>query len=323
LESKDGLLIIGRQPVYGNIFHLFKKTGIELIIILHLFHCPNIEPRMVELLRCINSKSLTGAKYTIAIIILGTAVFVCADSSAQMLRPARAVYDLRLNNERESGNFYSAAGRLVVELIEDCSGFIFNHSFISKISAAGRSALVHNTEASIWESRDGQKMRFNMTQKVNGTVVEREQGRADLTKNGDGKAVWELPQSRTLKLPIGTLFPVSYNRLVTQSALYGKDGFEIPLFDGNNQAGFYHAAVFIGTRQSKIHPNKGHQSEPRSWSVRLAYYNYDSLIGLPEFEIGFLLFSDGVVDNLKLDYQEFGLIGDLKELAYLEQPNCE
>ena len=108
-----------------------------------------------------------------------------------------------------------------------------------------------------------------------------------------------------------------------QSALYGKDGFEIPLFDGNNQAGFYHAGVFIGTRQIKIHPNKGRQSETRGWSVRLAYYHHDSSMGLPEFEIGFLLFSDGVVDNLKLDYQEFGLIGDLKELAYLEQPNCE
>ena len=278
---------------------------------------------MVELLKYINSKSLKGANYIIAFFLLYTAVFVSAESSAQMLRPARAVYDLQLNNERDSGKIHSAAGRLVVELIEDCSGFIFNHSFVSKVSAVGMSHLVHNTEASIWESRDGQKMRFNMTQKVNGTVVEQEQGRADLTKNGDGRAVWQLPQPRTLKLPVGTLFPVSYNRLVTQNALSGKDGFEMPLFDGSNQAGYYLAAVFIGTRQSKIHPNEGDQSDSRSWSVRHAYYNYDSLIGLPEFEIGFLLFSDGVVDNLKLDYQEFGLIGDLKELEYLEQPICE
>jgi len=268
------------------------------------------------------STSQTGARSLITLFILYTIGLVSTEPNAQMLNPARAVYDLRLNNERDSGKIYSVTGRLIVELIENCSGFIFNHGFISSISAAGSSDLVHNTEASVWESRDGQTMRFTMTQKINGTVVEQEQGQADITDKGESKAVWLLPQSRTLKLPHETLFPISYNRIVTKKALSGSRGFQISLFDGSNKSGYYHAAVFIGPRQKKI-PNLEHQFDTRSWPVRIAYYNYDTLTEIPEFEIGFMLYGDGIVDDLRLDYKEFGLIGILKKLEYLDQPKCE
>ena len=270
-----------------------------------------------------NCKSQTSINSPKAIFFLCAALLFSTESSAQMLSPARSVYELQLNNDRDNGKIYAATGQLVVELIEHCDGFIFNQGYISKISTIGSNDLVNNMEASIWESRDGRTLRFNMTNKINGTIIEQEQGRADMPENGSGKAVWQLPQSRTLMLPAGTLFPVGYNRLVLQRALSGSNGFEMPLFDGGNNAGFYHAAAFIGPIQKGKSSTKVRKSDLRSWSVRLAYYNYNNLIGLPDFEIGYMLFEDGIVDNLRLDYPNFGLIGHLKELNYLDQPKCE
>ena len=108
-----------------------------------------------------------------------------------------------------------------------------------------------------------------------------------------------------------------------QEALAGSRGFEVPLFDGSSEAGYYHAAVFIGTPLMEKPHEKLSLSDLRSWPVRLAYYHFDSQLGIPEFEVGFMLYGDGVVDSLRLDYQEFGLIGRLVELEYLDQPECE
>lgn len=265
----------------------------------------------------------TGAHCVMALIILCTTVLIGTSSNGQMLRPTRAVYDLQLNKDRASAKIVAATGRLVVELIEDCSGFISNQAFISQLSSAGGPDLVGIIEASVWESRDGRTLRFSLTNRINGAIVLQEQGRADLTKMGDGNAVWHLPKSRKLKLPLGTLFPISHNRLLLQEALAGSRGFEVPLFDGSSEAGYYHAAVFIGTPLMEKPHEKLSLSDLRSWPVRLAYYHFDSQLGIPEIEVGFMLYGDGVVDSLRLDYQEFGLIGRLVELEYLDQPECE
>ncbi len=240
-----------------------------------------------------------------------------------MLRPARAVYDLQLNNDRESGDIDTAKGRLVVELIEDCSGYIFNQAFISHITSSEGADLVGDMQASVWESRDGLALRFNLVNRLNGKVVDREQGRARLKTSGGGEANWRLPKERALTLPRGTLFPISHNREVLRRAKSGSRGFELPLFDGSHEAGYYFASVFIG---EPLHGKGGGKLSPaelESWPVRLAYYHYDDKLGVPEFEVGFVMFGDGVVDTLFLDYPEFGLTGRLVELQYHDQPECD
>jgi len=265
--------------------------------------------------------------WTISIALLVSSILAGTAAPAQTLRPARAVYDLHLNKDRENAGIVAAKGRLVVEFSEDCAGFIFNQGFVSRITATEGRDIVGDMQASIWESRDGRALRFNLVNRINGKVVEREQGRANLDSGGGGDAVWSLPKARRLALPKGTLFPVSHNREVLRRALQGSRGFEVPLFDGSNDAGYYHASVFIGA-QVKNGAERATKSAPvpkdqPSWPVRLAYYHYDNALGVPEFEIGYTLYGDGTIAAVKLDYPDFGLIGKLVELQYLEQPDCD
>lgn len=264
-----------------------------------------------------STSRVAAVSIVLAMAVIGTA------ASAQALRPVRAVYELQLNEARDSAGIEAANGSLVVELIEDCAGYIFNQAFISRISASQGPDILGDMQASVWESRDGRTLRFNLVNRINGKVIEREQGKAGLRDGQGGHAIWQLPQARELTLPKGTVFPISHNREVLARAMAGSRGFEIPLFDGSNEAGYYHAAVFIGERLSG--PAKGKLSptdQPR-WPIRLAYFNFKNQLGVPEFEVGYTLYGNGVVDSLTLDYPEFGLLGRLVELDYLDQPDCQ
>jgi len=275
------------------------------------------------------NRSRTGDHIPVFVLIVAAIMSLAADATAQVLRPTRAVYALQLDKTRDNTGIETAQGRLMVELIEDCAGYIFNQAFISRMTTAEGPDMVGEMQASVWESRDGRTLRFNLLNRLNGKVVEREQGRAGLDSGdgGDGgsggHATWQLPEARELALPRGTLFPISHNRAILRQALAGSRGFEIQLFDGSHEAGYYHAAVFIGERLRG--PSKGEltPNELPRWPVRLAYFHFDNQLGVPEFEVGYTLYGNGVIDGLSLDYAEFGLSGKLVELEYLEQPDCE
>ncbi len=252
-------------------------------------------------------------------------ILFAGEAAAQMQRQARTVYDLKLNQNRSSPGIDAATGRLVVELLEDCDGFIFNQGFITNFTSSEGPEIIGDMQASVRESRDGRAIRFNLLNRINGKVVEREQGRADFGAQGAGNAVWRLPKARELALPKGTVFPINHNRMVLEHALRGSRGFEVALFDGSYDAGYYLASAFIGDKTNRKQGDGTNllAKDLISWPVRLAYYHYDNRLGVPDFEVGFTLYSDGVVDDIKLDYPEFGLTGRLVELQYFDQPACD
>ncbi len=267
---------------------------------------------------------LKGTSYFRAIIFLFL-ILLPVEAAAQMLRPARSVYELKLDQSRKNPGIDAAKGRLVVELQESCGGFIFNQGFISKISSDEGPDIISDMQASVWESRDGRTVRFSLLNRIDGKISDQEQGRAGFDSQGAGSAAWQLPKTRELALPKGTIFPISHNRIVLEHALRGSHGFEVALFDGSYDAGYYLASAVIGNRTDRTQDEGKNllTKDLSSWPVRLAYYHYDSHLGVPEFEVGFTLYSDGVVDDLVLDYPEFGLTGRLVQLQYFDRPACD
>jgi|APSaa5957512535_1039671.scaffolds.fasta_scaffold29147_2 hypothetical protein len=274
----------------------------------------------------IRSVGRFAASFLLLSVFLFSSSVVFAQTSS--LRPARAIYDLHLNKDRESAGILGVKGRMVAEYIEDCSGFILNQGFILRFSGSSGLDFVNDLQASHWESRDGDIIRFNLTSTIDGKSVEQEQGRAELGPGGAGNATWDKPKALHLELPKGTAFPAVFSRKVLAHAIKGSRGFETPLFDGSHEAGYYLVSIFIG---DKLAPDAaGHhkllaKTLPR-WPIRMAYYSRQDQPnrgGVPEFEIGYTLYGDGVTDGLTLDYPEFGLKGRLVELEYLDQPSCE
>ena len=64
-------------------------------------------------------------------------------------------------------------------------------------------------------------------------------------------------------------------------------------------------------------------SGERRWPVRLAYHDAARDDELPEFEIAFGLAESGVFHDIRLDYGDFALKGELEKLEPLAAPTCE
>ena len=82
-------------------------------------------------------------------------------------------------------------------------------------------------------------------------------------------------------------------------------------------------AMFTPTRN----PYKGLAAfdllnEQAAWPVRLAFFKPTEASPLPEVEMGFNLYANGVIAGLRLDYQDFSVRGKLQDLVKIELPDC-
>lgn len=58
------------------------------------------------------------------------------------------------------------------------------------------------------------------------------------------------------------------------------------------------------------------------WPVTVGYFERDGSKDLPEYQVSFHLYPNGISDSLTLDYVDFRLKADLTELTLLETPAC-
>ncbi|MDP6346320.1 MAG: DUF1849 family protein [Alphaproteobacteria bacterium] len=245
-----------------------------------------------------------------------------APAVAQKIRPARAIYDLSLGKKGAGVELESLTGRLALELIETCEGAIFNQGFVTRSVQTTGEELFGDVQASLWESRDGRRFRFTQLSRSSGQEDEESRGGAELFPDGGGIARWSLPKPAEITLPRGTLFSVGYSKRVLEMAATGSRGFEVPLFDGAGEAGLYRAHAFIGKGMKPAAISSSQPAPLPRWPIRLAYFRDDDTSGLPDYEVGFVLYGTGVINDIVIDYGEFTILGRLAALNYHDPPSC-
>ncbi len=60
----------------------------------------------------------------------------------------------------------------------------------------------------------------------------------------------------------------------------------------------------------------------RSWRVRLAFFPPDSKSETPDYELGMRLLSNGVSQDMELDYGDYVIKAKLDEIEALPKPSC-
>ncbi len=60
----------------------------------------------------------------------------------------------------------------------------------------------------------------------------------------------------------------------------------------------------------------------RDWPGRISYVEPEDGEGVPSFEMGFALFSNGISTELRLDYPDVEIKGALREIAYFPAGDC-
>ncbi len=284
-------------------------------------------------------------------IQLGLLTVVCAASlpsivNAEMaaapvvFAPHRAIYELSIDGSSAGSGVTSIGGRIVYELTGSaCEGYTQNMRFVTVTSNSEGGSQTTDLRTSSWEQVPAQKLRFSSSTYNNDELAEQARGTAQRAGPQDAPSV-ELakPEKKSFAVPKPVYFPMQHSAALIQAARSGKSYFSADLYDGSeNGAKVYTTSALIGQRvapgASSIKALAGQKAGTTleavpAWPVSISYFaqvtdgQAKHKDETPLYEMSYRFHENGVTSNMRLDYGEYALKGELKELVFLEPSTC-
>jgi hypothetical protein len=262
------------------------------------------------------------------------AVVATGASAATVLAPHRAVYDMKLGETRAGSGVSGVEGRMVYELTGSvCEGYTQNMRFVTRLTTQQGSTTVSDLRSSTWEDGVAAKFKFNTSTIRDDKPAEHTAGDAARAAAGtEVKVDLTKPIKKTQALKGQTAFPVQHSIAVLEAAKAGTKKLRLDLYDGSEQGDkVYDTVSSIGTAI----PKGGNQKLPvvkgadvldlvPAWPISISYFELgkDKEDAVPVYELSFVFFENGVSRKLAIDYGEFVIQGDLKEIKFLDAQPC-
>lgn len=248
--------------------------------------------------------------------------------------PHRAVYEMTLANARGGSSVTQVSGRMVYELVgSPCEGYTQNMRFVTQMENQNGSATLTDLRSSSWEDGTGKRFRFNSSQFRDEKATEVTAGDAARAPTNEVKVELTKPAKREIKLSAGTYFPVQHSIALIEAARAGKTSFRADLYDGSEKGEKVYDTVSaigkptVSKAAARLTEGKNAQrlAGVPAWPVSIAYYepNSENRDGVPVYELSFLFLENGVSQNMLIDYGDFAIQGDLKEITFTEPGKCE
>ncbi|MBL4863548.1 MAG: cell envelope integrity EipB family protein [Rhodobiaceae bacterium] len=240
----------------------------------------------------------------------------------------RAVYELELARSQSSADLAGLRGRMVLEWAgSSCEGYTLTQRLVTQISDSDGGQMVRDLRMSSWESGDGNEFVFEMKRYVNNSLDETVSGSA---ARSDKAAIvhYTSPADGELALPASVVFPSEFVRDVIAAAESGQTLVTAEVFEGAETDKYFQVSVFTGrssvaeTDLAKLSGDGKQLAGEASWPVQVSYFLPDDLQGVPDYQVSYRLFPNGVSSNMKLDYGDVVIDGRLTELTYLPSDPC-
>ena len=270
-----------------------------------------------------------------AVMMLWPTYSALAAGQGVVLAPHRAVYEMTLAEARGGAGVTQVTGRMVYELTGSaCEGYTQNMRFVTSMANQSGSTTVSDLRSSSWEDASAKRFRFSSSQFRDDKPTEETAGEATRAPTGnDVKVDLTKPAKKDLSLRMGVYFPIQHSIALLEAARAGKAIFRANLFDGSEKGEkVYDTVSFIG----RVQPAGGNRKLPvvkdaerlnlmPAWPVSIGYFEpgSDSKDAVPAYELMFLFFENGVSRQLFIDYGEFAIQGEIKEITFLEPRACE
>ncbi|MBI0434150.1 EipB family protein [Roseomonas sp. KE0001] len=229
---------------------------------------------------------------------------------SEAMAPHRAAYRLSLDRARQGREVVQADGAMLFEVLDACDGWTTRQRLqLTVIDRAGQTVETAS-DYSTWESKDGRRLRYTLTQSAQGAVTQRISGEAELDGEKGGTARYESPAAQQVALPPGTLLPMSHTIRALEMARSGQRMLVAPLFDGTSEDGAQDSTTLLSPWTKPL-------AEPRfallkgqdSARMRIAFFSREAAAGAsaPEYEVGLRYFANGVADEMKMDFGDFAV----------------
>ena len=257
---------------------------------------------------------------------------LAAAAGFEMLRPHRAVYDLKLKEASQRSGIEAMSGHIVYEMTGNaCEGISVRYWFHTDITT-GETAYETDQHTITYESPDGSEFTFRTRTFVDRRAERTVRGSA---KRSDGAVTVELrqPHEKTLAFDDAVFISTQLVNLL-QAAGKGQRFMRRDVFDGSGDADdIVRTSAVIGMPKQDVLPESGEDKEgvaglagTRAWPVTVSYFEQqvsDTGELLPVYEASFLLHENGVSRALVMRYPDYSLSGTLSSLKLLEQQPCE
>ncbi len=250
------------------------------------------------------------------------------------LAPHRAVYEMSLARRGDRSDVLEVTGRLVYEFSgTPCDGFSSRFRLVTRVTNTDGAARVTDMRTTSFEDVRAGSFDFVNQNLVDGRTIEDTKGVAH--HEGDATRVKIVGRvGGAIDLPAPVRFPTEHMVDLLEAARAGRSVAEIDLFDGSDAGKkVFRTTVVIGREQTGVDDTTGEAaaaSQPgltaghRRWTVDISYFDRAKTDNdaLPDYQLGFLLYENGVSRRLRLDYGDFTLAGTLSSLETLPAGEC-
>ncbi len=245
---------------------------------------------------------------------LAGAAWLAGTAWAADLAPHRAVYDMHLGVARHN------SGSMIMETSQSCDGWETTQRIKLRFSHTDAEESESDSTFASYESRDGLNYRFNTRNMEDGELDDEFSGLAALERQGGpGKAVFSEPQQQEYKLPVGTVFPTMHMSKLIDRAQAGDTTIAFRVFDGSRLEGAFdvNAVITGGQPKTALSVENPLLTNQKTWVMRLAFFSGNKNVSDPEYEIAVELQSNGVTRVITLDYGDFTVVGELRDIQAL------
>lgn len=252
---------------------------------------------------------------------VGAAPRAASQPGADAMAAHRAAYNLTLDRVRDNSDIARARGIMVFEVIDACDGWATRQRFSLVLTDRDGQDIETGSDYSTFETKDGKRIRFSLTQTTQGAVSQRIAGEADITPEG-GTVRYTEPEAKEESLPPGTLLPMLHTIRALEAARGGQRLLVAPLLDGTSTDGAQDSTTVIagwsGPQPNARFPALAPLGSAR---MRVAFFDRNDTSGggasAPDYEVGLRYWENGVADELKMDFGDFVVDGRMEELTLI------
>ena len=236
--------------------------------------------------------------------------------------PHRALYSMSLGQKKVNSSIVDVNGRMAFEWRTDCDGWVVEQRYAMHYYSDSRKTREVDTRFTAWESKDGKRYKFYVSNKPGSGSAEKIEGFASRPgASGTGGARFTAPKETSFELPAAVLFPSSHTFAMIDLALGGGKFFSAPMFDGSEVEGATSVSAVMGLERTDTEAR-----EPllagKHWPVRIAFFSAGSQSSEPIYEMSVNMHANGVASGMILDYGDITVKVDLQSIEALPQPDC-
>lgn len=297
--------------------------------------CENPQPASRRILSAMVQKPIRTVP---ALIALGAAAvsgiaFLPAGGTAQTgaaaveLQPHRIAYEVSLG-PRSGSAFSNARGIIALEFTGNaCDGFATNFRQATELSDSEGQVRNLDFKVNLWEAARGDRFRFTVLSKVNGTITRDADGEARRVRDGSLSVAMAKPRGKKGDFDGAVAFPSVMMRALVEAAQRGDRRYETRLFDGSEGGEKVFETVSTigqqmdGDRNARLEPvMRGEVIDkiPR-WPVAISYYDTTPGDRVPVYTLRSVTFANGVVSDMTFEFPEFSLVA--RAVRYEALPN--